>query len=269
MRTGVYSITCLPTGKRYIGSASVSFADRWKTHRHLLRKGTHHSPYLQNAWNKYGEAAFAFEVICTCPPEDCISMEQAEIDVARPQLNACLVAGSRKGHRASEETRSRMRAAATEMFARPGVKERLSAAQRKAWADPEIRAKRSEAQRLAQNLPEAKARRSELSKLAVGRPGAREKIGEATRVALAAPDVRAKLSESGKRSAAQMWADPEFLTARQDPAYRERVGAAQKAAQRCPDVRVKKSEAMKAAWADPVKRAAMLSNRTGRKVDGA
>lgn len=33
---------------------------RWKDHLRLLRLNKHHSQYLQNAWNKYGENAFEY-----------------------------------------------------------------------------------------------------------------------------------------------------------------------------------------------------------------
>ena len=49
-------------GKKYVGSA-VNFKRRRRKHRKSLRKGTHHSPHLQNAWNKYGEDNFKFDVL--------------------------------------------------------------------------------------------------------------------------------------------------------------------------------------------------------------
>ncbi len=42
----------------YIGITQVSVARRWGCHKGRLRAGKHHSPYFQNAWDKYGEAAF-------------------------------------------------------------------------------------------------------------------------------------------------------------------------------------------------------------------
>jgi group I intron endonuclease len=57
--SGVYQILCVPTGKAYVGSA-VNLAKRWQEHRWMLRRGQHHSQYLQRAWDKYGETAFAF-----------------------------------------------------------------------------------------------------------------------------------------------------------------------------------------------------------------
>jgi group I intron endonuclease len=62
---GIYAIRHVESGRMYIGSAKNIY-DRWREHRSALRRGVHHSPYLQNAWNKYGEAAFVFEVLEHC-----------------------------------------------------------------------------------------------------------------------------------------------------------------------------------------------------------
>ena len=51
--------------KRYVGSA-VNFGARWKEHRHVLKRGTHHSCHLQNAWVKHGEDAFVFRRLIVC-----------------------------------------------------------------------------------------------------------------------------------------------------------------------------------------------------------
>ncbi len=58
----IYTITNQITGKVYVGSAG-DFASRKRVHRHHLNAGTHHAPYLQAAWKKYGEQAFVFDVV--------------------------------------------------------------------------------------------------------------------------------------------------------------------------------------------------------------
>src|ERR1700744_5225889 len=80
MITGVYCIRNLVTGKRYVGSATRSFAKRWTVHKAVLNKGRHHSKHLQASWNKYGEARFSFEVLERCLPDNCIPREQYWID---------------------------------------------------------------------------------------------------------------------------------------------------------------------------------------------
>lgn len=49
-------------------------------HRSELRKGAHHSPYLQASWNKHGEGAFVFEVLERCEAPELTQREQHWID---------------------------------------------------------------------------------------------------------------------------------------------------------------------------------------------
>lgn len=80
---GVYKITCIPTGKFYIGSA-VCMRTRWNDHRRHLRRGTHHSRHLQHAWRKYGEIAFRFEVVEEVVTDRLRVREQHYLDELRP-----------------------------------------------------------------------------------------------------------------------------------------------------------------------------------------
>lgn len=86
---------------------------RWKTHRTMLRTGTHHTCYLQAAWNKYGEDAFSFEVLEECSRDVLTEREQWWIDNLRPAFNMALTAGNASwtGRRHSPETLSKMSAA--------------------------------------------------------------------------------------------------------------------------------------------------------------
>ncbi len=81
---GIYQITCSPTGKFYIGSTTNIYT-RWHSgHRSLLRRGVHYNPYLQNAWNKYGEQAFSTTVLDSCDSTDLIAREQFWLDTLQP-----------------------------------------------------------------------------------------------------------------------------------------------------------------------------------------
>lgn len=61
-KCGIYSITQISTGKRYIGS-SVNIKRRWYSHKSALRRNIADNIHLQNAWNKYGSEDFIFEII--------------------------------------------------------------------------------------------------------------------------------------------------------------------------------------------------------------
>ena len=59
----VYTITNTANGKMYIGKTSRPVKERWYRHRYNLRENKHPNDYLQNAWNKYGEESFLFEIL--------------------------------------------------------------------------------------------------------------------------------------------------------------------------------------------------------------
>lgn len=109
MKSGIYKIESRASKNFYIGSA-VDVVSRWRQHRHHLNKGTHHSPALQNAWEKYGGDFFEFTVLLYCDKQNLIFFEQRAIDVALPEYNICKIAGSTLGRRASEATRAKLSA---------------------------------------------------------------------------------------------------------------------------------------------------------------
>jgi hypothetical protein len=91
---GIYSITNKLNGHRYVGS-SINISRRKTEHFNLLRKGVHHSQYLQNAWNKYGESMFIFSSLEFV--EDIsilIEREQWWIDNTPCEYNASTIAGN-------------------------------------------------------------------------------------------------------------------------------------------------------------------------------
>lgn len=96
MNSGVYAITNLVNGNRYIGS-SKNIGKRWALHKCELNKGTHHNSHLQNAWNLYGKDNFEFTIIEECDKEFLLDREQSFLDTTKPEYNMCLVAGSCEG----------------------------------------------------------------------------------------------------------------------------------------------------------------------------
>lgn len=110
MICGVYRIRNKADGKSYIGS-SYNIKKRWKEHRGHLRRGTHHARHLLNAWNKYGEASFVFEVLVICAPDMRLFYEQALMDGLKPRYNVSPTAGSIRGSRHTPEAKANMSAA--------------------------------------------------------------------------------------------------------------------------------------------------------------
>lgn len=77
--SGVYAIAFETTDKKYIGS-SVDVYKRIQDHLRDLRRGTHHSPLLQNSFNKYGEKDLYFCLMEDCAPDQLKEIEQIFID---------------------------------------------------------------------------------------------------------------------------------------------------------------------------------------------
>lgn len=112
--SGIYRITCVPTGKFYIGSA-INLQKRWREHRHYLKHGTHNNPKMQRAWNKYGEQSFVFETVELVLIPFLLEREQYWFDKLSPfgdkGFNIDRIAGSRYGTTVSPETREKLRLA--------------------------------------------------------------------------------------------------------------------------------------------------------------
>ncbi|MFN8758843.1 MAG: GIY-YIG nuclease family protein [Tagaea sp.] len=111
MTIGVYLIFHRESRRFYIGS-SKHCERRFREHRKHLRAGTHHSPALQNLWNKYGEDAFDFEVFRHSDThDDALDQEQQMLSLMYGD-RACLNGSSRaRMPILSLESRERCRAA--------------------------------------------------------------------------------------------------------------------------------------------------------------
>jgi len=120
MKSGIYLIKNIVNNKVYVGSA-VNIAKRWREHKRILKKGKHHCPHLQLAWDKYGEQSFTFEIIeIVSNTEHLLAYEQVYLDYYRPHerekgYNVCKVAGSSFGIKRSEESKRKMSEAGRNM----------------------------------------------------------------------------------------------------------------------------------------------------------
>lgn len=72
--SGIYTITNKFNNKIYIGQ-SINCNLRLRQHYNKLATNKHHNLYLQNAWNKYGEDNFKFEILEECDEKFLISQE--------------------------------------------------------------------------------------------------------------------------------------------------------------------------------------------------
>ncbi|SRR6266568_437934 len=110
--SGIYKITCTANKKIYIGSA-VNLQQRKKGHFSCLRRNEHVNKHLQNAWNKYGEQTFIFEVLEYVLPMSLTAREQYWFKKLKPfdrkGFNIAREAGSTLGYKYAPETIEKMR----------------------------------------------------------------------------------------------------------------------------------------------------------------
>ena len=85
MTVGIYKITNRVNGKCYIGQ-SQDIATRFREHRYLLRQNKYGNRKIQNAWNKYGEENFIFEILEECMIEE---LDEKEIKYIKEYDSHC------------------------------------------------------------------------------------------------------------------------------------------------------------------------------------
>jgi len=78
-KCGIYKIINTENDFFYIGS-SVDITSRFCNHKSTLRKNSHNNPKLQNAWNKYGEKSFSFEIVELCDKSKLHIIEQKHLN---------------------------------------------------------------------------------------------------------------------------------------------------------------------------------------------
>jgi len=216
-KTGVYIIRNKINGKRYIGSAAVSFRKRWDIHKSDLNKGKHHNHKLQRSWNKHGAENFEFKVAEYCLPEHCLAQEQVYLDYytgrdATAVYNLHPTAGSAKGSKRSAEQRQRQSDLMKKLD--PTIRQKMTDARKKSgWSDaakqraktrgrkatPEQRQKMSDSARAVdRSTPEMKEMYRRNGEKRKGIPisdEAKAKISAANKGRERNPELRAHLAE--------------------------------------------------------------------------
>ncbi len=132
--SGIYKITCTANKKIYIGSALNLYLRR-HVHFSELRYNKHVNRHLQNAWNKYGEQSFTFEVLEYVLPISLATREQYWFKKLKPfghkGFNIAIEAGSPLGNKSRigmkniPESTEASRQARTGMKRSPEFRERM------------------------------------------------------------------------------------------------------------------------------------------------
>lgn len=104
---GIYIITNVINGKRYVGSA-YDIYDRLHDHMSNLNHNTAHNAHLQAAWNKYGSDSFEYGILEFCDRSERFIREQYYIDTLHPEYNISLNVVANFGHVVSNETKEKI-----------------------------------------------------------------------------------------------------------------------------------------------------------------
>ena len=148
----------------YVGSA-VAVNRRWNRHKHDLRKNVHACQHLQNAYLKYGEEAFGWEIVEFIDrKEDLIRREQFWIDFFRPAYNKRKIANSCLGLTRTPEAKEKMRQSQLGRKQSAETIAKRAAALRGKPRPPDVRAKISASHVGIRPSSETRAKMSESAK---------------------------------------------------------------------------------------------------------
>lgn len=203
--TGVYAIIHLTSGKRYVGSASISFFRRHSEHRRDLRARRHHSVLLQRAWDKYGADSFEFRILRVTTPEEAVSFEQAFIDLHKAAdkkhgYNIAPIAGSLLGYKHSPESRAKMSAVGRGKKRSPETRAKMSAASMGKTMPRDGVEKSAAAKRGVRHSPEARAKMSAAGRGRKHSPEHNANVSAALRGRVVSRDAIAKIAATKLRN---------------------------------------------------------------------
>ena len=109
-KCGIYRWTNLINSKSYIGSA-IDLGNRLNMYYHLFtleKLLTRGNSAIYRAILKYDHSNFSLDILEYCEPKLLITREQYYIDLLKPKYNILKTAGSKFGHRSSEETKFKL-----------------------------------------------------------------------------------------------------------------------------------------------------------------
>lgn len=161
----VYAIVNTVNGKMYIGQTIQKWSVRRNDHWSLLDRNCHENPYLQNAWNKYGEQSFQYFVVQECKDQlECDWVEIYWIETLRPNIYN-LKSGGKDCFEFSAESIERIREAQRDRANKPGGREHLKEMSAKFWNRSDAKSIRSKDSKEMWNTCDNETRLKMLSNL--------------------------------------------------------------------------------------------------------
>lgn len=121
----------------YIGQ-TCDFKYRVYAHLSSFRRCKHSNQKFQNAFNKYGEENFVFEVLLYCEPFELTRYEQFFVNTLNPEYNICKeCVDSTKGTKLSDETKRKISESGKGRKMSDATKEKISAKKKGIPRSPE------------------------------------------------------------------------------------------------------------------------------------
>ena len=151
----VYAIEHRDSGKAYVGSTKQYETRKYEHIKNLLA-GTHHSPMLQNAWDKYGEKMFEFKVLeerACLSPKDRVEFEVSWV-LSKGSFNARFPTVDNTGFSMSNEGKKRISTRNKERWNDPVQRKQWIEANTLPWKDPSKKEARVEKMRKHLEDPE-------------------------------------------------------------------------------------------------------------------
>lgn len=132
MTIGIYLIKNKNDGKFYIGS-SLNIESRFLVHKSELRNKKHGNSYLQNAWNKYGEENFVFEILMECEKDSVRELEQEFLNKSVGQDFCYNINPNADGISSKQATENNIK-----RWSNPDEKIKQSDTQKNVWKDEDL-----------------------------------------------------------------------------------------------------------------------------------
>ena len=241
----LYQLTS-PSGKSYIGISSKTTDARWAKHvEHAL--GKRENGALYSALRKYGTDMFQVKTLVIADDwEYLCQLEQKAIRAFNTKApngyNITDGGEGTVGRVITAQERERISAGQKKRFERPEERERMIAMAKRAH---EANKKRHAAKRVDGLAPWEQRKRE--AAVRNGSPEHKEIVSSRTREAMAEPEVKAKVLAAAQRRTA-------------DPEWRKKISATKTGAtvSHTAEGDAARLAGIKAAWADPVKKAARI-----------
>jgi group I intron endonuclease len=193
---GIYKISSICKPSRFYIGSSVDVYHRWIEHKSNLSRGKHHSPKIQNHYNKYGVNDLSFEVIEYCTRNNLLEREQYYLDTLNPWFNTYPIAGSPLGHKPTKEHVEKVRRAGLGRIVSEETRKKISEAHMGMRTSEEAKSKQRAAKLGGKLSEEHKAKIGESLRGTVRSEEYKEKIRQTLMGHAVSEETKRKISEN-------------------------------------------------------------------------